>query len=81
MWTTSHDEIRRLALRLIAGETIDCIDEWGRHWRGTADQLSLIQPGTGAVTPVLFADAFVVAVRLAAASTCDVAVGSHRAPR
>jgi hypothetical protein len=55
---------------------IDQVDEHGRHWRGTAEELSLVQPGTGAVGPVLFADAFTIASRLVAVRGTDVAVGS-----
>ena len=73
---SDHDEIRELALRLLAGEVVDRVDEQGRHWRGTAEQLSLVQPGTGAVGPVLFADAYSVAARLVAVHGTDVAVGS-----
>lgn len=73
---SGHDEIRELASRLLAGEVIDRVDEHGRHWQGTADRLSLVQPGTGAVAPVLLADAYTVAARLVATRGCDVAVGS-----
>jgi len=78
MSTTRDDQIQRLALRLLAGETIDCVDRWGRHWRGTADQLSLVQPGTGALARVLSADAFTIAMRLDAVGSDDMATGSHR---
>jgi hypothetical protein len=50
---TRYDEVRGLALRLLAGETIDVTDEHGRVWRGEVSTLSLVQPGTGAVGPVL----------------------------
>jgi hypothetical protein len=56
-------------------------DEHGRVWRGEASTLSLVQPGTGAVGPVLQGvDAFSVAFSLATVSPdhVDVAAESCR---
>lgn len=76
-----YGEIRELALRLLAGEVIDVTDEHGRVWRGEASTLALVQPGTGAVGPVLEGvDAYTVAWRLWAVRGSDITVGSTPCP-
>jgi hypothetical protein len=54
-----------LAVQLLNGEVIELVDQHARHWRGTADALFLVLPGSGEAGPVLeAADAYDVAERL-----------------
>jgi hypothetical protein len=76
-----YENVRDLAVRLLRGDVVDVIDDRGRIWRGTREELSLVHPASGQVAPVLEAtDAFSVAWRLATVSPdwVDVAAESGR---
>jgi hypothetical protein len=51
----------QLAVRLLRGETIDRVDEHGRHWRATATALCLVAPGSGELDAVVQGNAYDVA--------------------
>jgi hypothetical protein len=74
-----YNVVRELVFRLLEGETVDVTDEHGRVWRGTSSELSLVQPGNGAVGLVLSGvDAYTVALRLASVGAPDVAAEPQR---
>jgi hypothetical protein len=54
-----------VAVRLLAGEVVDLVDEHGRRWRATATTLSLVHLGTGEAGLVLEGSAGDVALEVA----------------
>ena len=72
-----YERVSSLAVRLLAGETIEHVDEHGRHWRATRNALLLVLPGNGESAAILEGvDAFEIATKLAALRSSE----KHRVP-
>jgi hypothetical protein len=65
MHEITHGIVNYLAVRLMRGETLEMLDEHGRHWVARYDRLLLLASERAETTAVIVGDAYDVADRFA----------------